>query len=127
MRPVTEVLHPGKTALGRGLEYQRQLKLVKVDGWPLCAACARTRAIALILANVLFWGGLIAVIAGFASGNLPALLGGIAAILGSVVPFSSGSLPRLTQTEASADGQSILVNNAHPTFVTELRGLTVGD
>ncbi|MBB5870766.1 hypothetical protein F4553_004145 [Allocatelliglobosispora scoriae] len=121
--PVTEVLHPGKTALGRGVEYSRRVKLVPVDGWPLCEACVRVRLVSLVAAGVLFFGGIVALVAGFVAGSLWPLLGGLVGIFLAVVPFSWGSLPRLTGTEAAADGESVLVKDAHPTFATELQAL----
>jgi hypothetical protein len=107
-------------------EYSRRVTLVRAKGWPLCDRCVRIRFAGLLLANLMFWGGLAAAAAAaiwrVAAGSPAAWLlapfgGGLVLVLASVGPFVWGSLPRLTQTAATDDGLSIVVHDPHPRFV----------
>ncbi|MCX2732122.1 hypothetical protein OOZ19_17935 [Saccharopolyspora sp. NFXS83] len=119
---------------GRLGERARQVRITRVRGWPLCAACVRRRTTGLVLANVLFWGGL-ALIAGALAARLitgvqspalgAALLGGFLAALVSVVPFVLGSLPRITGARTSEDGAEVALSAPHPAFVSALRASLV--
>jgi len=127
--PRRRLLVPGYTALDRAAEYRRAVRWVRVTGWPLCATCVRDRRVYLGLASVLFFGGLVALVAAFAAGAvlngtqpllLIPILAGFAAMLLSPVPFSHGSLTRLTRTETTSNGSAVRVTDPHPEFVARL-------
>ncbi len=117
-------------------EWARKTRVVRADGWPLCVRCAAVRAAGLVLANVMFWGGLL-LLAGVVvvrisagapdTGLVLPMLTGMAAVLGSVVPFVWGSLPRLTRTHASPDAASVLVERPHPAFAARWPGSKSAD
>jgi hypothetical protein len=125
-----KVFQPGYTSLNRAEEYAQQVKIVKVSGWPLCESCVRRRTLGLAGTGVLFFGGLLAMIAGFIIGALddgtnralliPILLG-FAAMLLSPLPLRSASLPRITQTQVSADGAAVRVTDASAEFAQQMR------
>ncbi|MGK5684729.1 hypothetical protein [Actinoplanes sp. URMC 104] len=125
---------PGYTSLNRAEEYACQVKLVKVSGWPLCRSCVRRRTIASTLAGVLFFGGVLAMIAGLVAGavddgpnHLPLvpILLGLAAVLLSPLPLRRAGLPRLARAAATADGSAVQVTDVSPAFTAQLpaRGL----
>jgi hypothetical protein len=97
---------------------------LRVDGWPICATCAQAIVVGRTVANTLLWGGLLGLGLGFVQGSLVTVMLGLAAIVGSAVPFWRGSLSRLTPAELSADGTTVLLHEAHPTFADDLRALT---
>ena len=125
-----KVFLPGYTALNRAEEYASQVKIVKVSGSPLCTRCVRQRSIGLVLAGVLFFGGLLAMMTGFVIGALddgsnralliPILLG-LAATLLSPLSLRSASLPKLTRTEAADDGSAVHVTEASFSFAQQIR------
>jgi hypothetical protein len=124
-----KVFQPGYTSLNRAEEYARQVKIVKVSGWPLCPQCVRRRIVGLSFAGVLFFGGLLAMIAGFVvgavdDGSNPALLIpillGFAAVLVSPLPFRSASLPRIARAQVTADGSAVHVADPSPQFMEQL-------
>jgi hypothetical protein len=124
-----KVFQPGYTSLNRAEEYAKQVKIVKVSGWPLCAKCARRRTLGLTLAGLLFFGGLVAMIAGFVvaavddgpnKAPMIPILVGFAAILLSPLPFRSASLPKIAQAEVTADGTSIHVAGPSAAFIDQL-------
>jgi hypothetical protein len=124
-----KVFQPGYTSLNRMAEYSRQVKIVKVSGWPLCSACARQRTAGLALTGVLFFAGLLAMIGGFVAGAmasgpnpailLPILLG-FAAVLASPWPLRLAALPRLAGAEVTPDGSAVRVTGASPEFTAQL-------
>jgi hypothetical protein len=123
------VFLPGYTSLDRASEYVRQVQVVKVTGWPMCARCVRRHTIGLGLASVLFFGGLAAVVTAFiigavAQGPMLALmvpiLGGFATMLVSPLALRWGSLVRLSRAEVTPDGAAVHVADAHPQFVGQL-------
>jgi hypothetical protein len=127
--PRRKVLLPGYTSLNRADEYLRQVKVTRVSGWPLCAQCVRERTLGLILAGVLFFGGLAAMLVAFVVGALAdgpqpllavPILGGFAAILASPLALRWGGLPRLTQAETTDDGAAVRVVDPHPEFAAQL-------
>ena len=127
--PVRKLFVPGYTALNRGEEYLSKVQFVKVHGWPLCDECLRRRRTGRLLAAVLFFGGLAAIVGAVIaraamSGDsgllaLP-ILGGFGAMLLSPWPFSWAGLPKLTQTQATADGTAVHVDHASPEFTRQL-------
>ncbi|GAA2488695.1 hypothetical protein Ahu01nite_023170 [Winogradskya humida] len=127
--PVRKLFVPGYTALNRGEEYLSKVQFVRVQGWPLCAECVRRRRLGITFAAVLLFGGLaaivVAVIARSAMSGNSGVLGvlvavGFVAMLVSPVPFSWAGLPRLTQTQATADGDAVHVDHASPEFVRQI-------
>lgn len=117
---------PGYTAFNRADEYLSQVKLVRVQGWPLCARCVRRRRTGLVGAGFLFFGGLLAmVLAGSAlADETPvaafSFLAGFAAILLSPWLFSYAGLPRLTGTQVTPDGAAVRVDNPRSEFSRQL-------
>ncbi|GAB2659330.1 hypothetical protein GCM10027271_17520 [Saccharopolyspora gloriosae] len=115
---------------GRLGERAQKVRITRVRDWPLCTTCARQRTAGLVLANALFWGGVV-LIAGALAARLitgvqspalgAALLGGFFAAIVSVVPFVLGSLPRITGARTSEDGSEVVLTAPHPAFVTALR------
>jgi hypothetical protein len=126
-----KVFQPGYASLNRAEEYARQVKIVKVSGWPLCRRCVQRRTVGLALAGVLFLGGLLAMIAGFvvaAVGDgpngaplIPILLG-FAAILVSPLSLRWASLQRLAQAEVTTDGSAVHIADPSQDFVERLPG-----
>jgi hypothetical protein len=124
-----KVFQPGYTSLNRAEEYAKQVKIVKMSGWPLCAKCVRRRTVRLILTGLLFFGGLLAMIAGFVVAAVdegpnkapivPILLG-LAAILVSPLPFRSASLPKLAHAEVTPEGSAVRVVDADTAFAEQL-------
>jgi hypothetical protein len=124
-----KVFQPGYTSLNRAEEYAKQVKIVKVSGWPLCANCVRRRTAGLVLAGLLFFGGLLAMIVGFVvaavddgpdkTPMIPILLG-FAAILLSPLPFRFASLPKITHAEVTANGSVVHVSEASTSFAEQL-------
>jgi len=41
------------------------VKLTRVSGWPLCARCHRVRTTGLVLASLLFFGGVATIVVAF--------------------------------------------------------------
>jgi len=79
LSPWRRTLLPGHSSLDRAGEYARSVKLTRVSGWPLCGRCGRVRTAGLVLANVLFFGGVAMLIASLvlraqADGPVPMLL-----------------------------------------------------
>ena len=114
---------------GRLGEKARATRFVRVRGWPLCSVCVRKRLSLFSLTQVMFWSGLILVLAAvagrIASGQPSALLGGLAGLgfvllLGSAFFFYIGSVPRLVQARASEDGESVTIRRPHPNFAGEV-------
>jgi len=124
-----KVFQPGYTSLNRAEGYARQVKIVKVTGWPLCQRCVRARNVRLAVAAILFLGGLLMMITGFVIATaddgpnkalIAPILFGFAAILVSPVPFSAASLPKVAQAQATADGSAVHVHNASLEFAEQL-------
>jgi hypothetical protein len=120
------------STVGRLSDRARRVKVVRVQAWPLCARCARTRAIWLTAAQILFWGGLAAAVGAIVARILAdepspvlgiPLLGGFALVLASPFVLQVAALGRITQAETSADGSQVLVRDAHPAFVEEMARL----
>lgn len=114
---------------GRLGEKARKTRFVRVRGWPLCSVCVRKRLSLFLLTQVVFWSGLILVLAAvvgrIASGEPSALLGGLLGLgvvlmLGSAFVFYLGSVPRLVQARASEDGQFVIISRPHPNFSNEV-------
>jgi len=127
--PRRKVLLPGYTSVNRADEYLKKLTVTKVEGWPLCARCVRDRATGVAIAGVLFFGGLVAVVAAFIAGGVMAgthlllaipILAGLAAILVSPLPLRHGSLARLTRAQTTDDGTAVRVSDPHPDFADRL-------
>jgi hypothetical protein len=127
--PKSKVLLPGYTSLNRADEYLKQLTITKVEGWPMCARCVRERTVGLVLAGVLFFGGLVAMVAAFVAGAVMTgtrpllavpILAGLALVLVSPLALRHGSLPWLTQTQTTDDGTAVRVIDPHPQFTAEL-------
>ena len=87
-------------------EYGRRLVVVRAKRWPLCDRCVRIRFAGLLLATVMFWGGLVSVATAVvwrvaSDSSVPWLMvpfgGGLLLALASVGPFVWGSLPRLPE------------------------------
>jgi hypothetical protein len=123
---------PGYSSLDRAAEYARAVKLTRVTGWPLCARCHRVRTTGLVLASLLFFGGVATIVVAFvlralADGPRPMLLapmlGAFAAMLVSPVALRWGGLPRLTRTETTADGAAVSITEPHPEFAGQLQRL----
>ena len=126
-----KVFQPGYTSLNRADEYVRQVKFVKVTGWPLCQQCVRRRTLGLALASVLLFGGLLVMIGGFVVATvgdgpnkalLIPILVGFAAVLVSPLPFRWASLLRLSQAEVTTDGAAVQVHDASQGFTRQLPG-----
>lgn len=126
-----KVLVPGYTSVNRAAEYLTQVKIVKVARWPLCARCVRQRTAGLTATGALLVAGLVALIAaGVAGGHgdAPAwlltvlFLGGLAAMLLSVIPFQQASLGRLARAQVTHDGAAVHVTNPSPAFTAGLPG-----
>ncbi|PRW62495.1 hypothetical protein [Actinopolyspora mortivallis] len=114
---------------GRFGERARRVAVVGVRGWPLCRRCRAMRLRWFGTAQVLFWGGLLAVLGGVlgrvVTGQTAAafgvsLLGGFAAMLLAAVPFSLGGVPRVVRARAAGDGTRVLVDRPHPEFAARL-------
>ncbi|MBE9374501.1 hypothetical protein IQ251_08575 [Saccharopolyspora sp. HNM0983] len=114
----------------RAGERARQVQVTRVRGWPLCRSCARRRSALLGLALLLLGGGLVSIAVALlirvSTGEQSAvlgvpLLGGFAAVLAAVLPFSWGSLPRISRARTSADGRFVLVADPHPAFAAQVR------
>lgn len=124
-----KMLLPGYSVINRAEEYLRQVRMVKVTGWPLCRSCVRARTIGLALAGVFGLGGLVAMIVAFVAGGIVAgprpwlmvpILGGLAAMLCSPFWLGKASLTRLTGTTVTEDGVAVYVDHPHPEFVVQL-------
>ncbi|MFI6433759.1 hypothetical protein [Rhodococcus oryzae] len=114
------------TAAGVSEDSQHAV-LVKAR-WPLCRQCDLRRRVYFGSFLLMLASGLLALIAvvliratGDASPSLiwPFLIG-LALLLGSVVPFVLGSLPRLTGTHAATDGSGLIVEHPDPKFIDAL-------
>jgi hypothetical protein len=124
-----KLLLPAYTAVDRAAEYLRQVRIVKVTGWPLCARCLTRRAKGLALAAILLIGGVAlmagTLIAGAVADPPPGalvllFLAGFAAMLISVLPFGRVGLARLTGAEVTADGTAVRVTGPSPEFTAGL-------
>ncbi|WP_246300417.1 hypothetical protein [Actinopolyspora biskrensis] len=114
---------------GRLGERAGKVVVTRVRGWPLCPKCLVRRLVWFGAAQVLFWGGLLAVLAAVAARVVTgetaavfgaALLGGFAAMLLAAVPFSMGGVPRVVRARTSEGGESVLVDRPHPAFAAEV-------
>jgi hypothetical protein len=112
------------------IERQRQVKIVRVAGWPLCASCRRTRIVGLYLAQAMFWGGLAAFVSAIVVRVVRAepdpllawpMLGGFALMLGSPVALTFGGLGRIVRARTAPDGSAVLVTGPDPEFARQLR------
>lgn len=109
-------------------QHKKKVRLAEVKGWPLCQKCARTRAVWLTVASVLFFGGLVglvgSLILGSVSDGMPWLAGvavaGFALMPIAAFPFVLGSLSRITGAQTSPDGASVIIANPSRAFVAEL-------
>jgi hypothetical protein len=124
-----KVLLPGYTSLNRADEYVRQVQVATVSGWPLCARCVRRRRLGLTHAEVLFFGGVLAMVIGFVVAAATAgpntamvapILAGFAAILASPLPLRWASLPQLTRAELTPDGSAVHVTAPSAEFASNL-------
>ncbi|GAB1691690.1 hypothetical protein [Krasilnikovia sp. M28-CT-15] len=117
---------------GRVAEHAGAARVTRLTDWPLCRRCARTRGWGLGVASVMFFGGVLAVLAAFgiratmdgpSLALAPLLLGGFVAVVAAPWPFVLGSIPRIIQARTSTDGGSVLITAAHPAFAAEIRAL----
>lgn len=98
--------------------------LIHTPGWPLCAHCARTRVRWMALALASFGASVISLMVGVVGrivlGQQAWLMAPFVAwlvlLLLSVLPYSRGSLPRLTGTRGTPDASVVLVDDPHPAF-----------
>jgi hypothetical protein len=120
---------------GRLGEHAKRVKILEITEWPLCGRCVQARRLWLVVAGVLFWGGLVAIAAGVVMRVVlgeptplvaASFIGGLVMVLVSPAPFVAGSLPRLTRARTSVDGGFVQVNDADPRFVAEVRALLGG-
>lgn len=65
LSPWRRTLLPGYSSLDRAAEYARAVKLTRVSGWLLCARCHRVRTTGLVLASLLFFGGVATIVVAF--------------------------------------------------------------
>lgn len=101
--------------------------LIHAPGWPLCARCARIRARWMALALAVFAASVISlvvvVVGRIVLGQQAWLMAPFAAwlvlLLLSVLPFSRGSVVRLTGTRGTPDGSAVLVDHPHPAFCAQ--------
>lgn len=107
-------------------------KVTTLRDWPLCGTCHRTHRGLRLAAGVLCWGGLLAfvvpIVLRVATGELQpqliwAMLGGVAAVLGSAFVFALSGLARLLGAQTTVDGAAVLFTKAHPDFARELDAL----
>lgn len=111
-------------------EYGTKVRITDVREWPLCQTCVRTRIFWLIVAGVMFYGGLLAFVGSIIVGIIAekgtvAPLAGVA-MLGFMLlplaafPFYVGSIPRLIGARTAPEGGSVLVVDPSDEFVAEL-------
>lgn len=109
-------------------EHVMSVQVTRVKHWPLCRRCVRTRTSWLAGSAGLLLGGLAAIsgslIALAFAGNR-ALLGlvfllGFLAIVAAPYLFYLGSLPRLTRARTSSNGTSVEVTNPSHEFRASL-------
>jgi hypothetical protein len=119
----------GRGSLERAAERLQLVRIVVLRGWPLCSRCVRRRSVALGLANTLFFGGLIAVVAALVlrlrgdtgtSTLLAPVVGGFVAMAATTAPLEWGGLSRLARATVTPDGAAVHVADPHPTFVAQL-------
>ncbi|GAA2345358.1 hypothetical protein GCM10009854_22730 [Saccharopolyspora halophila] len=112
-----------------------RVQVTQIVGWPLCRRCARRRNGLIVLAAVLFWGGLAAVgatllvhlVTGAQGGALGAAgVAGLVAVPVSLVSFVLGSMPRITRARTSEDGSAVVVTEPHPGFTAAVQDRAVG-
>jgi hypothetical protein len=125
VRSVGRLALPGYTTVDRAEEYLTKVRFISVKGWPLCKRCLRRRTAGLSLATLLFFGGIVTMIASVAltlshspanrALAIPFMLG-FAAIVAAPWPFSWGGLPKITQTQATPDGSAVVVENPDGMF-----------
>lgn len=113
---------------GESGNWAKSVTIVNVYGWPLCASCARERALWFGLFLVLFFGAIATAVVGAvvraALGELPGApafgLGVLAALLLSSAVFARASLPRLTHARASDDGTAVVVTEPAAEFARDI-------
>ncbi|WP_139320631.1 hypothetical protein [Saccharomonospora sp. CUA-673] len=109
-------------------DYAKKVKVAEVTGWPLCSRCLRMRARWMVVAAVLFYGGLLAVASPFVAAifvDVPGWMAGVGAagfvaLPVSAWPFSRGSIPRVIGARTSADGAFVVVRSPSSEFVSGL-------
>lgn len=109
-------------------QHAKNVRVIHVKGWPLCAGCGRERAGWLTLASVMFFGGLAAfagsMVVGLVADGVRAFAavaaGGFVLMPLSAIPFARGSLARLVGARTSAEGSLVLVQNPSHAFLAEL-------
>lgn len=111
------------------------LRVTQVDGWPVCVRCRRRRGLFRTLTRLFFWGGLVAMVAGFlvplVTGvvdpvfMVPAL-GGPGFMLVSSVTLTVGQPARIAGLQTLPDGTAVRFTNTHPEFVRQIREI-LGD
>lgn len=114
------------------------LRVVPVSDWPVCARCRRRRRGLRIATRVMFWGGLVAFLGGFAvpvalgqtgeadpAFHIP-ILGGLALTLLSAVALTRSQPARIARARATPDGAAVQFVAPHPEFVRQLREVTAG-
>lgn len=98
--------------------------LIHTPGWPLCARCSRTRVRWMALTLAIFGASTISllvvvvgrIVLGQQAWLMAPAMAWLALLLLSVLPFSRGSLVRLTGTRGTPDASAVLVDNPHPAF-----------
>lgn len=141
-RPQWRPLRPGEREVGgalisspigyTGRVVERMTQTVAVDarGWPLCAACTRTRSrwvggcLVTLTVGVLCVVG--AAVVGLTAGGRPVLavpiMVGIVLVIASTVPLARGSLERITGARGTADPTRVLIDGADARFQAAVGG-----
>ncbi|MPY80040.1 MAG: hypothetical protein GEV04_16595 [Actinophytocola sp.] len=110
----------------------RKPRTLYVTGWPLCPACARSRAVWFTATMVLFFGGVVAFFGALAvqiaADNPPVNALALTAMIGFIamvvawLPFYLSGYPRLTKANPSPDGESVVVISPSEEFRADLTG-----
>lgn len=111
------------------------LRVVPVTNWPVCTRCLRRRRALRIVTRLMFWGGLVAFLGGFAipvaigqvgqanPALLVPILGGLALMLLSAVALALGQPARIARVRATPDGAAVQFIDPHPEFVRQMRAV----
>ncbi|MEU6646382.1 hypothetical protein ABZ863_28070 [Saccharomonospora sp. NPDC046836] len=125
----TQVSGRGVLGMAERLDqYRKKVRVADIKGWPLCQKCTRTRALWLTVASAMFFGGLAAFVGSLIAAAVTdgmqwlatVAVAGFALMPLAAVPFTMGSLPRLTRARTSPDGTSVIIESPSHAFTAEL-------
>ena len=99
-------------------------KAIVTPAWPFCDQCRRRRLVAIVIASAIVAGGVVTMVAPFASGYTDAAVrtfavGLVIAMLG-YVGFHWATLASVARVRLTHDGQQVRVTRPSDAFVAQL-------